>query len=77
MGSFKQDIQETYLGLSESVREKWDDFTQFLQEAWPLLILLLVILMGIGGMRIHRLQGMSSWPLDHQAAHTKPLEKST
>ena len=47
MGSFKQDITETYLGLSESAREKWDDFTQFLQEAWPLLILLLAILMGI------------------------------
>ena len=47
MGSFKQDIQETYLGISETVKEKWADFTQFLQEAWPLLILLLVILMGI------------------------------
>ncbi|MBU3628703.1 TAXI family TRAP transporter solute-binding subunit [Polynucleobacter sp. AP-Reno-20A-A9] len=47
MGSFKQDLQETYLGLTESAREKWDDFTQFLQEAWPLLILLLTILMGI------------------------------
>ncbi|MBU3582320.1 TRAP transporter substrate-binding protein [Polynucleobacter sp. AP-Capit-er-40B-B4] len=47
MGSFKQDIKDTYLGLSESLQEKWGDFTQFLQETWPLLILLLVILMGV------------------------------
>ena len=47
MGSFKQDIRETFLGLSESAQEKWSDFTQFLQEAWPLLLLLLAILMGI------------------------------
>lgn len=47
MGSFKQDIKDTYLGLSESLQEKWGDFTQFLQETWPLLILLLTILMGV------------------------------
>lgn len=47
MGSFKQDIQETFLGLSESARQQWDDFIQFLREAWPILILLLCILMGI------------------------------
>ena len=47
MGSFKQDIKDTYLGLSESLQEKWSDFTQFLQETWPLLILLLIILMGV------------------------------
>jgi TRAP-type uncharacterized transport system substrate-binding protein len=47
MGSFKQDIKETYLGFSESAQEKWDDFTQFLRETWPLLILLLFILLGI------------------------------
>lgn len=47
MGSFKQDIKDTYLGLSESIGEKWSDFVQFLQEAWPLLILLLAILIGI------------------------------
>ena len=47
MGSFKQDIRETFLGLSESAQEKWGDFTQFLQEAWPLLLFLLIILMGI------------------------------
>jgi len=47
MSSFKQDIHETFLGLSESVRQQWDDFTQFLRETWPILILLLCILMGI------------------------------
>ena len=47
MGSFKHDIEETYLGLVESIQEKWGDFTQFLQEAWPLLILLLAILLGV------------------------------
>jgi TRAP-type uncharacterized transport system substrate-binding protein len=47
MGSFKQDLQETYLGISESAKQSWNDFTQFLQEAWPLLILLLIILMGV------------------------------
>ena len=47
MGSFKQDLQETCLGISESAKQGWNDFTQFLQEVWPLLILLLIILMGI------------------------------
>ena len=47
MGSFKQNTQETFLGLSESAHEKWTDFTQFLREAWPLLLLLLLILMGV------------------------------
>ncbi|WP_197712264.1 hypothetical protein [Polynucleobacter necessarius] len=47
MGSFKQDLQETYLGLREAAEEKWGDFTQFMQEAWPLLALLLTILVGI------------------------------
>ena len=47
MGSFKQDLKETYLGFSESIGEKWGDFVQFLQETWPLLVLLLLILLGI------------------------------
>jgi TRAP-type uncharacterized transport system substrate-binding protein len=47
MGSFKQNTRETFLGLVETINEKWSDFIQFLQEAWPLLILLLAILMGI------------------------------
>jgi hypothetical protein len=47
MGSFKQDLQETYLGLTESAQQGWSDFIQFLHETWPLLILLLTILMGI------------------------------
>ena len=47
MGSFKQDIKDTYLGFSEAAQEKWDDFNQFLQETWPLLVLLLFILIGV------------------------------
>lgn len=47
MGSFKQDIKETFLGLSESIQESWSSFTQFLQETWPVLIFLLCALMGI------------------------------
>ena len=47
MASFKENARETFLGLSESIRERWTDFTQFLQEAWPLLIFLLIVLMGI------------------------------
>ena len=47
MGSFKQNTRETFLGLAETIKEKWSDFIQFLEEAWPLLILLLMILMGI------------------------------
>jgi hypothetical protein len=48
MGSFKENVKETFLGLSESAQEKWTDFTQFLQETWPVLILLLVLIVGIG-----------------------------
>lgn len=47
MGSIKQDINETFLGLFETAQEKWGDFTQFLKEAWPLLTILLLVLMGI------------------------------
>ena len=47
MGSFKQDLHETFLGISETAQEKWSDFVQFLQEAWPLLVFLLIVLMGI------------------------------
>jgi len=47
MGSFKQDVHETFLGIVETAQEKWADFMQFLQEAWPLLVLLLTILMGV------------------------------
>jgi TRAP transporter TAXI family solute receptor len=47
MGSFKQNVRETFLGISEAAQEGWSDFTQFLEEAWPLLLLMLVILMGI------------------------------
>jgi hypothetical protein len=47
MGSIKQDIKETYLGIYETAQEKWGDFTQFLIEAWPILLFLLVGLMGV------------------------------
>ena len=47
MGSIKQDIKETYLGLIETTQEKWGDFTQFLTEAWPLLLFLLAVLIGV------------------------------
>jgi TRAP-type uncharacterized transport system substrate-binding protein len=46
MGSIKQDIKETYLGIYETVQEKWVDFTQFLREAWPLLLFLFIGLIG-------------------------------
>lgn len=47
MGSFKGNAKETFLGLFESAQEWWSDFTQFLKETWPILILLLTVLMGI------------------------------
>ncbi len=47
MGSIKQDIKETYLGVYETAQEKWSDFTQFLVEAWPILVILLLGLMGV------------------------------
>ena len=47
MGSFKQDVKETFLGLSESLQESWSNFIQFLQETWPILMFLLCVLMGI------------------------------
>ncbi len=48
MASFKDNVKETFLGLSESAQEKWTDFTQFLQETWPVLVLLLALIVGIG-----------------------------
>ena len=47
MGSIKQDIKETYLGVYETAQEKWSDFTQFLVEAWPILVILLLGLIGV------------------------------
>ena len=47
MGSIKQDIHETCLGLYETAQDKWADFTLFLKEAWPLLLFLLLVLIGI------------------------------
>jgi TRAP-type uncharacterized transport system substrate-binding protein len=48
MASFKENVKETFLGLSESIREHWTDFTQFLQETWPILLVLLMLIVGIG-----------------------------
>jgi hypothetical protein len=47
MGSIKQDITETYLGLYETALEKWRDFAQFLKETWPILAMLLAALIGV------------------------------
>jgi hypothetical protein len=47
MGSIKQDIKETYLGIYETIQEKWSDFTQFLAEAWPLLAILFLGLIAV------------------------------
>ena len=47
MGSIKQDIKESAFGFAEAAQEKWVDFAQFLKEAWPILLALLIILAGI------------------------------
>jgi len=47
MGSIKQDIKESCLGLYETALEKGSDFAQFLKEAWPILAILLVVLLGV------------------------------
>jgi TRAP-type uncharacterized transport system substrate-binding protein len=48
MGSFKDNVKETFLGLSDSTQEKWFDFVQFLKETWPILAVLLFIILGMG-----------------------------
>jgi len=40
MGSFKQNLKDTSLGLTEAAQEHWNDFVQFMREAWILLLLL-------------------------------------
>ncbi len=47
MGSIKQDIKDTFLGVSESAQEVWNDFYLFFAQAWPLLSLLVLILVGV------------------------------
>jgi len=47
MGSIKQDIKESCLGIYETALEKWGDLIQFLKETWLLLLILLLGLIGI------------------------------
>jgi TRAP-type uncharacterized transport system substrate-binding protein len=47
MGSIKQDIEESCLGIYETALEKWEDFIQFLRETWFLLLILLIGLIGV------------------------------
>ncbi|WP_197712810.1 hypothetical protein [Polynucleobacter necessarius] len=47
MGSIKQDIKEAALGFTEDIQERWRDFVLFLKEAWPILTLLFILLVGI------------------------------
>ena len=42
MGSAKENIKETWIGLYEFVQEKWIDFIRFLREVWVVILLLLV-----------------------------------
>lgn len=45
MGNLKEDVKDTWLGLYESFQDRWNNFIQFLQEAWVLLLLLFAGLM--------------------------------
>jgi TRAP-type uncharacterized transport system substrate-binding protein len=45
MGSVKEDVKDTWLGLCETVQDRWGSFVQFLRETWPLLLLLFAGLM--------------------------------
>jgi TRAP-type uncharacterized transport system substrate-binding protein len=45
MSSVKEDVKDTWLGLCETVQDKWVSFVQFLRETWPLLLLLFTGLM--------------------------------
>jgi TRAP-type uncharacterized transport system substrate-binding protein len=47
MGSIKQDIAESCLGIYETFREKWNDFIEFLVETWPILLILFLGLIGL------------------------------
>ena len=47
MGSIKQDIKETFLGIYETAQEKWSDFTQFMVEVWPILAVLFLGLIAV------------------------------
>jgi TRAP-type uncharacterized transport system substrate-binding protein len=45
MGSVKEDVKDTWLGLCEAVQDRWGNFLQFLRETWPVLLLLFAGLM--------------------------------
>jgi TRAP-type uncharacterized transport system substrate-binding protein len=45
MGSVKEDVKDTWLGLCEAVQDRWSNFVQFLRETWPLLLVLFAGLM--------------------------------
>jgi TRAP-type uncharacterized transport system substrate-binding protein len=47
MGSIKQDIKESCLGIYETAQEKWDDFIHFLKETWFFFFILLLVLIGV------------------------------
>ncbi len=42
MESFNKNLKDTSLGLLEATQEYWNDFIQFMREAWILLLLLFV-----------------------------------
>ncbi len=44
MGSFKKDVKDTSLGFIEAMQDRWNDLTQFIREAWILLLVLFVSL---------------------------------
>ena len=46
MGSIKNDITESCLGIYETALEKWGDLRLFLVETWPILLILLLGLIG-------------------------------
>jgi TRAP-type uncharacterized transport system substrate-binding protein len=47
MGSIKEDIKESCLGIYETAHDKWEDFILFLRETWFFLFILLLILIGV------------------------------
>jgi TRAP-type uncharacterized transport system substrate-binding protein len=44
MGSFREDVRDQVVAIRETFVDAWNDARQFVQETWPALILLLLIL---------------------------------